>query len=232
MSLFTITYTFESSTGERTVYPIVLEKQTVSYLPHGQKPPPEWTALENCQCTVCPLTKEEHPNCPIAVNVAELVENWKDIQSTEAMHITVTTEERTCVKDAPAQRGLASILGIIMATSNCPIMNFLKPMARYHLPFSTSEETIVRSTSLYLLSQYFIARKTGHPDLSMENLNRAYGDVQKVNECFCRRIGTAVKISRGDAANNAVVILDTLSQLLSMEIEDNLDSLAPLFEGL
>ncbi len=144
------------------------------------------------------------------------------------MRISVTTQERTYVKEAPAQRGLASILGLIMATSGCPVMNFLKPMARFHLPFSTSEETIIRSTSMYLLSQYFVAKKGGKPDISLDKLNRAYADIQQVNLGICNRIATVVK--KGEATSNAVIILDTFSQLLNMEIEDKLDSLQSLFE--
>ncbi len=105
-------------------------------------------------------------------------------------------------------------------------------MARHHLPFSTSEETIVRPVSLYLLGQYFIAKKTGQADLTLENLDHAYSMVQKVNRGICSRITTAIRESQaqGDAANNAVVILDAFSHLLKSEIEEQLESLATLFE--
>ena len=33
-------------------------------------------------------------------------------------------------------------------------MESLKPMVRFHLPFATVEETVFRSVSTYLLSQY------------------------------------------------------------------------------
>jgi len=38
--------------------------------------------------------------------------------------------------------------------------------------------------------------------------------------------------SQGDAANNAIVILDMFSQLLTTEIEQKLESFATLFEGI
>ena len=38
--------------------------------------------------------------------------------------------------------------------------------------------------------------------------------------------------SQGDAANNAIIILDVFSQLLTTEIEKKLDSFATLFEGI
>jgi len=226
-----IVYKFGINGAQEVVYPIVLDAKTISLISRAEVTPAAWTELDNCQCAICPLSREEHPYCPIAVNIARLVEYFQEIRSTDMMKITVSTEERSYFKEAPAQRGLASILGIIMATSNCPVMNFLKPMARFHLPFSTSRETIIRSTSIYMLAQYFVAKKGGRPDISLEKLNRAYGDVQQVNEGICNRINRVVKGNKdAEATSNAVVILDTFSQLLSMEIEDKLDSLAYLFE--
>jgi len=91
---------------------------------------------------------------------------------------------------------------------------------------------VIRSTSMYLLAQYFVAKKGGKPDISLDKLNRAYGDVQQVNGGICNRIATVVKKRDAEATSNAVVILDTFSQLLGMEIDDKLDSLQSLFEGI
>ena len=230
MANIEIVYTFEVQNKEKFVYPIFIDKKTLSLVSEGRGVPPRWTALENCQCKVCPLIKDRDPYCPIAVNIDGVVEYFKDFYSTDEMHITVRTEERAYFKKAPAQRGLASILGVIMATSGCPIMSFLRPMAKFHLPFSTSEETIIRSTSMYLLAQYFVTKKGGRPDISLDKLNRAYDDVRQVNEGICKRIDTVVQ--KKDATKNAVIILHTFTQLLAMEINDKLDSLQSLFEGI
>jgi hypothetical protein len=32
----------------------------------------------------------------------------------------------------------------------------VKPMARFHLPLASEEETIYRATTMYLLAQYFL----------------------------------------------------------------------------
>lgn len=234
METFLITYEFVFRNGKKCVYPLKLNKRTISLISERKRPLPPWTRLEHYQCALCPLTKEDKPYCPIAANIAELVNDFREIQSTENVRINVYTSERTYMKVAPVQKGLSSIFGMIMATSNCPVMNFLKPMARYHLPFSTGEETIVRSISIYLLTQYITAKKRGQPDLSLENLELAYSKVQKVNRGICSRISTAIQESRGqgDAANNAVVILDTFSQLLQIAVEDKVDSLVTLLEGI
>ena len=234
MPTIKVVYEFEFWNGKRFVHMLRLDKETVSLIPDRTKPLPSWTILEHHQCTGCPLEGVEIPHCPIAANIADLVESFKDIRSTEDVQIAVRTAERIYLKETVVQKGLSSIFGIIMATSGCLVMNFLKPMARYHLPFSTDEETIIRSISMYLLSQYFTAKRRGKPDLSLENLNRAYSAVQKVNRGICNRISWAVRQShsQGDAANNAVIILNVLSQLLKTEIEWKLDSFAPLFEGI
>jgi len=214
------------------LYPLLLDKATISLILDYKTPLPFWTELDCCKCSICPLSKDKNPHCPIAANISDLVEHFKEIRSIEQVRIKVITAERTYLKEGTIQRGLSSIFGLIMATSGCPIMNFLKPMARYHLPFSTDEETIVRSVSMYLLRQYFIAKKMKEPDLSLEKLDKSYSKVQEVNRGICNRISKAIieSKSRGDAASNAVIILDSFSQLLMMEIEQKLDSLALLFE--
>ncbi len=232
MSTINITYEFEFQDGKKYFYPLKLDREKISLISERKSPLPPWTKLEHYPCDGCPLIKEKEPYCPIAANISDLIEHFKEIESTETVRITVYTAERNYWKECPVQKGLSSIFGIIMATSNCPVMDFLKPMARFHLPFSTEEETIIRSISLHLLSQYFIAKRRGQPDLSLDLLDRAYSMVQKVNRGICNRISSAIREtkSKGDAPSNAVVILDTFSQLLQAEIEENLESFSSLFE--
>lgn len=61
------------------------------------------------------------------------------------------TEERTYSKDTLLQQGLASLLGIVMTTSGCPVLEPLKPMVRFHLPFATLTETVYRMVSMCLV---------------------------------------------------------------------------------
>jgi len=156
-----IVYDFSFPDGGSKTYTVELDRATLSYRPSASEQPPAWARLENNQCGHCPLEPAEHPYCPVATNLATLVEFFKDKASVAEATVTVTTEERTYVKRLPLQRGIFGIF--VMATSSCPYMDFLKPMARFHLPFSSVEETIVRSVSLYLLKQYFVAKRGGHP---------------------------------------------------------------------
>ena len=225
-STIQIVYDFAFPDGAAKSYTVALDRATLSYLPGTQESPPAWTRLENHQCGHCPLSPTEHPYCPVATNLSELVEAFKDKASVAEATVTVTAEERTYVKQLPLQRGIFGIFGLVMATSACPYMDFLKPMARFHLPFSTAEETIVRSVSMYLLRQYFVAKRGGAPDLGLEQLETHYENIQKVNDGILERIRGVVL---NDADVNALVILQGFADLLTMAIAKDLSKIEPLF---
>lgn len=152
-------YDIQLEDGQRTCFRIALDPATLTMLPTSPEPYPPWTQLTYNQCKCCPLSPPTHLYCPIAVNITELVDRFKDILSHKNCLVVCETIDRTYSKKTSAMEGLTSVFGIVMATSNCPVMNFLKPMARFHLPFSSVEETTARSTSLFLLSQYFEYKK-------------------------------------------------------------------------
>ncbi|MFP3981036.1 MAG: DUF6901 family protein [Desulfobacterales bacterium] len=223
---YTIQYEFQFHSGNRQEFEVVLDKVTLSLVNFSRKTRPDWTKLMHKQCSCCSLSEDRHPYCPIAVNIAELVDNFKGRLSIEKCRVKCVTPERTYMKDTRIQDGLYSILGIVMATSDCPVMSFYKPMARFHLPFSTSEETLFRSASVYLLQQYFEHKRGGQPDLEMRHLSSRLQMVQDVNTGIIARIRS---VSVKDADANAVIILDSFSKLLEMAIEDRLSSLEYLF---
>jgi hypothetical protein len=130
------------------------------------------------------------------------------------------------IKNTLVQEGLSSIMGIIMATSGCPTMDILKPMARFHLPFATVDESMFRSISVYLLRQYFLYQKGKTGDFFLKNVQAYYQEIEKVNTGILDRIKHA---SHLDADRNAIVILNALAQILNMEIDDDLRSLRCLF---
>ncbi|MGD9211675.1 MAG: hypothetical protein PVI90_12895, partial [Desulfobacteraceae bacterium] len=155
-SPFRFLYHFQFVDGLTKDYQISLDPQTLSLMPVATVAVmPEWVQLRHNQCRQCPLTPDCHPNCPIAVNIMELVEAFKTVISYDNCMVICETTERDYSKKTSVMEGLATIFGIIMATSDCPIMEFLKPMARFHLPFASIEETTVRTVSMYLLSRYF-----------------------------------------------------------------------------
>lgn len=221
-------YNFAFPDGAATSYTVALDRATLSFQPASHEAPPDWARLGNHQCGHCPLEPAEHPYCPVATNMSALVEFFKDKASCAEATVTVVTEERIYVKELPLQRGIFGILGLIMATSACPYMEFLKPMARFHLPFSSAEETIVRSVSIYLLRQYFVAKHGGRPDLGLEHLEAHYENLQKVNDGMLARIQGVVE---NDADVNALIILQGFADLLTMAIAKDLSKIEPLFFG-
>jgi len=226
-SPYCITYKFQFENGKIKQFDILLDPDTITFLAKGTELRPDWAKLEFHQCACCPITKEAVPYCPIAVNIAELVDEFKDEISSDNCAVQCITPERTYLREAAIQEGLFSIFGIIMATSNCPVMNFFKPMARFHLPFSTIQETIFRSTSIYLLRQYFEYKKGRKPDLELEELDEHYEKVQQVNRGILDRTGS---IAKKDADKNAIVILNALAQMLTFEISGGLNSIEYLFD--
>ncbi|MHC4607826.1 MAG: DUF6901 family protein [Planctomycetota bacterium] len=228
MGTYRILYEFELEAGGTLSYPIDLDETTVSLVWQAPSSPPDWTLLDHEQCPECPLDRDTHPRCPIAVNISLLVDRFKDEKSIEKTVVRVVTPERTYLGECSLQDGLFSIFGIIMATSGCPVMNFFKPMARFHLPFSTIEETIVRAASLYLLGEYFRAKKGVKPDFDLADLQENYRKVGAVNAGICERMKAVVK--KGDADQNALVILDSFAQMLPAVLSDDLEMIEYLFD--
>ncbi len=224
---FRFNYQFKFTDGNTKEYEILLAPDTLSLIREDDdRTPAEWTRLECDQCQCCPLTPDAHPQCPIAVNIMELVDNFKDVFSYNDCTVMCETQERIYVKKTSVMEGLSAIFGVIMATSECPIMEFLKPMARFHLPFSTIEETTVRTASMYLLAQYFKHKDQSDMKFDFSTLEKHYAKVQLVNEGLLKRING---VSSEDADKNAIITLHSLSQFLSMEIDYSLSGLEPIF---
>jgi len=200
-----------------------------------QKPPPhacpEWTKLSFCKCPHCPLDENIYKYCPIAVNLVELVTAFGGSLSFEQVEIFIETRARSYTKQTALSKGISSLIGIYMVTSGCPVMEKLKPMVRYHLPFATNEETTYRAVSMYLFAQYFISKSGGRPDWDLKNLLQIYDDVRTVNEYFCQRFAD-FRLQDGDANINAMVILDCLADSLQFSIHiDLLKDFVPLFRA-
>jgi len=226
-SPITFHYQFHFENNYTINYHIALNPKTLSLIPDEHRhEPQDWARLDYKQCSNCPLDINAHPFCPIAVNIVELVETFKDALSYHNCTVVCETEDRTYSKNTSIMEGLSAIFGVIMATSDCPIMNFLKPMARFHLPFSSVEETTARTASMYLLGQYF--RHKDQPDIKMDfkPLENHYAQVKLVNEGIIKRISS---VSNQDADKNAVVTLHSLSLFLSMEIDYSLSGLEYIF---
>lgn len=188
---------------------------------------PFWIALGYKQCPNCPLSLEHHLVCPVAKNLIPLLDVMGSLASYDQVNVVITTPGRTISADTTMQRAISAILGLIMATSSCPHTEYLKPMAHFHLPLATEEETIYRTTSMYLLAQYFKHKNGQDYELGFEGLTGIYQNLQILNRAMAERFRAAIK---QDATVNAIILLDLLSQAVTWSIEDQLDELQGLFK--
>jgi hypothetical protein len=184
----------------------------------------EWMKLDFCKCGICPLDPKDHEFCPLALATAKPLVEFRTYLSTDPVLVTVKTAERYYVRDCDLQIGLSSLLGLLMATSECPFFHNLKPMARFHLPFATFQETMYRVSSMFLLREHFL--KKPELKISFADMLETYNKLQTVNRDYTNRLR---KIAREDTDLNAVINLDNFAQLITFSVEQDLEELAFLF---
>lgn len=187
---------------------------------------PDWTELDFNQCDNCPLTKDQSPHCPAAVSMISLVNRFARLLSYDDITVVVESDERMIYKKTTIQRGVCSLMGLLMATSGCPRMAFFKPMARFHLPFASTEETIWRAIGSYVLAQYYLHQDGKNADTEFKGLSRIYSEIQTVNIAFAKRLRAACK---HDSMVNAIILLDMFAQSMPPAINESLDEIKYMF---
>ncbi len=220
-------YRFTLENGSQEAFELILDDRTLELREQEPEVPPPWTALDFRQCPNCPLEAATRPRCPAALKLVGLVQGFTRVLSFERVHLEVRSAERMVVHDTSAQQAVSSLMGLIMAVSGCPHTAFFRPMARFHLPSATTEETVYRAASMYMLAQYYVHRAGGQVDLELKGLVRNYEAVKKVNRAFAKRLLAAAQY---DSTINALVVLDAWALTLSWAIEESLEGLRHLFE--
>jgi hypothetical protein len=186
----------------------------------------DWALLENCQCPNCPYDKADKEYCPVALAISPVLFSVDGAESTEVVECQVLTSERQYLGHIPYQRAIYSLVGLLMATSGCSRFGFLKPMARFHLPFADLEETIARNSGFFLFAGYF-----EKPDESLANrleqLTQHYRELVEVNQALLLRVRGALK--KGDVHRNAMIVLSSFSQVLGMDAQRSSQVVEKLF---
>jgi len=222
-------YSFALRNGPTRVFEVVLDPVSLELVSQPSPDPPPWSRLEFHQCPNCPLNPDEHPYCPLAVELGDLVLFFADFISYQEVTVRLETAARTYVSATSVQKGDSSLLGIYMVSCGCPVMRKLRPMVRFHLPFATIPETAYRVISMYLTAQYFRKRRGLEPDWDLERLSSLYDQVQTVNRSFTERLQ---HVERHDANANALVILDNFANYVSLALDtDMLDDMERLFQA-
>lgn len=223
-----ITYKYTFDGNLKKSFTLELDPNSLALVTTPLVEAPFWTELSYYRCENCSLAADLVSHCPLALNLSGIVGEFSDYFSHQSAYVEVTTAARTYAKDTTVEEGLSALVGIIMTTSGCPVMEPLKPMVRFHLPFATLEETYYRMISTWLMAQFFILRKGETPDLTLTGIEKVYANVSEVNSGIANRLrNNADK----DANLNALVNLNFFAAMAPLAIEDILEQLEPNFSG-
>jgi hypothetical protein len=227
MQTISVRYCFVYKKGREEVFDLTIDAHDLILLTDIPEPLPVWTELGFHQCPHCTLKTAEHLRCPLAAHLVDVVRCCKDWVSYDMIQLTVITQERTVSQKTTAQRAISSLIGLISATSGCPHTVFLRPMARYHLPLATEDETIYRATSMYLLAQYFIKKQDYDADVEFAEFKELYKKIEIVNQNIAIRLKAA---SDTDSTVNAIILLDLYAKTVPFVIDESLEEIRPLFK--
>lgn len=223
-----IIYRFGLGLDRFEEFEILLDPDTIEIIDQTTEVLPPWTALEFHQCSHCPFTSDTHPHCPLAVTLVKVIGRFNNVVSHNEITLTVVTNERQLFQNTTAQKGISSLVGLLFAASGCPHTSFFKPMARYHLPLASEDETYYRATAMYLLAQYFLHTEGKKADLELEGLKKIYQNLHLLNTMVAERIRSA---TRSDSSVNAVVLLDMITNLMPFILDEQLDKIRHLFSS-
>lgn len=224
----TIQYTYTFKKGTEKTFPIILDRATLALQVERRQNPPVWALLNHKKCANCPVDEQKNLYCPVALNFVDIAEQFKDMVSHEEVTVKVTTEERVYSKETTIQLGLSPLIGIIMATSGCPVLDHLKPMVRFHLPFASLDETVFRMVVMHLMVQYYRNQDGKEAVWTLDGLSKVYAEVGVVNRDFANRLRDAAK---KDANINALVNLDCFASMVPLVADDTLKAIKPYFSA-
>ena len=167
-----------------------------------------------------------HPSCPVALNLVPLVERLDRLVSYDDVTLEVATAERQIRQQTTAQRAIGSLMGLLIAVSRCPHTHFFKPMARFHLPLATEEETSYRAAANFMLARYFLRNAPQPADSVLDELIAIYRRMQAINQAMANRLRAA---SGNDSSVNAIIMLDMYAKGMPYLINKDLEEIRQLF---
>ena len=226
MNSIDIQYHFTMEDGQQEQFSIQLDPERIEVIhAHGEQLP-EWARLSCHQCPNCTLAADTHPYCPPAVNMVDVVHRFDALLSHDETLVKVEADGRRFEANTTVQRAVSSLMGLLMAASGCPVTVFFKPMARFHWPFASMDETHWRAISAYLIAQYFHHIDGGEADTELTGLSQIYKEVQTVNITFAKRLRKACQY---DGMVNGIILLDMFAKSMPDAIDETLADMAYLF---
>jgi hypothetical protein len=220
-----ILYTFILEDKKQRNFSIEIDDKTITLLNEKKEFLPKWCELDFHKCSHCPFDNTKK-FCPVAENLEQAVDFFSDIISYDKTCVIVKIGNRDIYSETSVQNGLKSLMGLLIATSKCPHTDFFKPMARFHLPFADSDETLWRSASYFLLQEYLKKLNSNDKPLSLEPLKQKYKDIEILNTYMAARLSGA---SKKDSAVNALISLDIFAKRIGPDFEKRLAAILELY---
>ena len=183
---------------------------------------PAWTLLEADKCPNCPLADAPGARCPAASDLVPLVEKFSALSSIDRIDLHVVTPEYEARKRTDTQTALSALMGLILATSACPILGRMRPLAHLHMPFATPTEMVYRIVSMHLLGCFLRGEPVG-----LDGLNEFFSEIEQLNHAFFGRLNQAVQ---RDAGLNALLTLHSRSMLASLSIESEMENIRAWYQ--
>ncbi|MDI6757939.1 MAG: hypothetical protein QME32_07980, partial [Endomicrobiia bacterium] len=84
--------------GDEKEFIVQLDSETLDLVVSKKEKYPPWAELKYLQCPNCTLDEKTIKFCPVAINVNELIEFFKDSVSYEKVDVTVVSEARNYFK--------------------------------------------------------------------------------------------------------------------------------------
>lgn len=191
------------------------------------EPVPEWIRLERLKCPDCPLAPGSRMTCPAALSIKPVVEAFGNSVSFQSIRVMAEINGVKLEATVPAQHAVRSLVGLLLALSSCPVMEKLRPMAHFHLPFGGQEHTAFRHLGTYLIAQYLRQRHGLTPSWDLGELLELFKRLHRVNRALADRLREA---SSQDATINSLISLDTFAKSAEMDIEEHFAHWEKIFE--
>lgn len=214
-----VVYLFHLENGAEYRFDVRIDRPTAT----AQAGLPGWTALEQNRCPHCPLPKAPGAVCPAAADLAPIVSRFSALASFERAEVRVISPEREVRKQTDIQTALSGLMGLILASSGCPILRRLRPLAQTHLPFTPQSEALYRVAAMHLFGCFL----RGEP-ASLDGLRHFFDDLDALDQAFAERLRVAAE---KDASLNALLMLHAQALMVSLSLDEGLKQIRRWFDA-
>jgi hypothetical protein len=226
MESILISYNFQFQDGSEENFQLRLESRTLEMIQPATRHLPEWTLLNNGRCINCPLEFVACGHCPAAACMAGWMARFARLLSPGKITVSVRTPQRLINGRTTARKGLASLMRLLMVVSGCPRASFMKPLARFHMPFGDGVESAWQAISAYLLVQYFGQRDGVTSITDLDVVLTLFRDLKAAYLGFADRLRSACM---EPAMTGCAELPDVFAECIPVATEKYFDQIRGLF---